>query len=115
MDGGSLIELRCVSSGHFSRFGVYGAIMFADLPKPCLCLCLCALFACQAAASAPGPKTPAVLESIPATPGSVAGSSAPELLRVSRMSAATQAERDYFLYLPAGHATDKARSWPVLL
>jgi len=31
------------------------------------------------------------------------------------MSAATHAERDYFLYLPAGHASMPDRLWPVLL
>jgi hypothetical protein len=41
--------------------------------------------------------------------------SPPELLRVSRISAATHAERDYFLYLPAGYADDPTRRWPVML
>jgi predicted peptidase len=37
------------------------------------------------------------------------------LLRVSYASPSTQAERDYFLYLPAGYADDPAARWPVLL
>jgi predicted peptidase len=31
------------------------------------------------------------------------------------MSAATHAERDHFLYLPAGYADDPSKQWPVLL
>jgi len=38
-----------------------------------------------------------------------------QLLRVSRRSAATHAERDYFLYLPVGYASLPDRRWPVLL
>jgi dienelactone hydrolase len=38
-----------------------------------------------------------------------------QLLRLTRPSAATQAERDHFLYLPAGYAEDPARRWPVML
>jgi len=37
----------------------------------------------------------------------------PRLLRESYHSEATGAERDYFVYLPAGHAS--RRDWPVLL
>ncbi len=43
------------------------------------------------------------------------GASAPELRRVSYQSAATQRERDYFLYLPRGHASEANRMWPVLV
>jgi predicted peptidase len=38
-----------------------------------------------------------------------------QLLRVSYQSQATQAERDYFLYLPTGHADAPDKRWPVLL
>jgi pimeloyl-ACP methyl ester carboxylesterase len=38
-----------------------------------------------------------------------------ELLRVSRVSAATHAERDYFLYLPRGFRKESQQLWPVLL
>jgi pimeloyl-ACP methyl ester carboxylesterase len=41
--------------------------------------------------------------------------SAPQLLRVSRTSQATHAERDHYLYLPAGHATSTEQRWPVIL
>ena len=37
----------------------------------------------------------------------------PELRRVSYHSARTGAERDYFVYLPRGHAARK--DWPVIL
>jgi predicted peptidase len=37
----------------------------------------------------------------------------PELRRVSYQSARTGKERDYFVYLPPGHA--KRKSWPVML
>jgi len=39
--------------------------------------------------------------------------SQPELRRVSYRSARTGAERDYFVYLPPGHASQ--REWPVML
>ncbi len=39
--------------------------------------------------------------------------SEPELRRVAYASALTGAERDYFVYLPRGHAQSK--SWPVIL
>ena len=39
--------------------------------------------------------------------------SEPQLRRVSYMSARTGKERDYFVYLPPGHATRK--NWPVML
>jgi predicted peptidase len=41
--------------------------------------------------------------------------SAPELLRISRMSDATRAERDHYLYLPEGFRSRAAEKWPVLL
>jgi predicted peptidase len=37
------------------------------------------------------------------------------LLRISRMSAATGAERDFFLYLPRGFDAMPEQRWPVLL
>ena len=39
----------------------------------------------------------------------------PRLLRLSRPSAATGAERDFFLYLPRGFDATPDRRWPVLL
>jgi predicted peptidase len=42
-----------------------------------------------------------------------AGSSKPELRRISYHSARTGKERDYFVYLPPGHA--QKRNWPVML
>jgi predicted peptidase len=50
-----------------------------------------------------------------AAPVSLAANAAsePELRRVSYKSARTGKERDYFVYLPPGHATQK--SWPVIL
>ncbi|MGC4063215.1 MAG: prolyl oligopeptidase family serine peptidase [Polyangiaceae bacterium] len=41
--------------------------------------------------------------------------SPPELLRISRSSATTHAERDHFLYLPEGYRTRASETWPVLL
>jgi len=41
------------------------------------------------------------------------GSSEPELRRISYHSARTGKERDYFVYLPPGHAHGK--NWPVML
>jgi pimeloyl-ACP methyl ester carboxylesterase len=37
------------------------------------------------------------------------------LVRISRVSAATHAERDHFLYLPKGFRKDSQQLWPVLL
>lgn len=37
------------------------------------------------------------------------------LLRRRYFSAATQAEREYFVYLPVGHGDDPVRRWPVML
>ena len=49
-----------------------------------------------------------------ATAGNAATKSAgPELRRVSYQSARTGAQRDYFVYLPPGHAQRK--NWPVML
>lgn len=42
-----------------------------------------------------------------------AAASPPELRRISYKSARTGQERDYFVYLPPGHA--KGKSWPVML
>ena len=47
------------------------------------------------------------------TAGSRQSASGPELRRVSYQSARTGKERDYFVYLPAGHA--KQKNWPVML
>lgn len=52
------------------------------------------------------PPTPAAHDSEPP---------APELLRKSRVSAATRAERDHFVYLPRGYRKDSDQRWPVLL
>jgi predicted peptidase len=41
--------------------------------------------------------------------------SAAQLLRKSRLSEATHAERDHFLYLPRGFESSGDRLWPVLL
>jgi pimeloyl-ACP methyl ester carboxylesterase len=38
-----------------------------------------------------------------------------ELIRISRVSAATHAERDHFLYLPKGYRKESNQLWPVLL
>ncbi len=38
-----------------------------------------------------------------------------QLLRRRYFSTATQAEREYFIYLPAGHGDDPGRRWPVML
>lgn len=42
-------------------------------------------------------------------------SSEPQLLRKPYQSAATQKQREYFLYLPRGYETDKEKIWPVIL
>lgn len=41
--------------------------------------------------------------------------SPPELTRVSYMSEATGAGRDYFVYLPAGYRSDPQKKWPVIM
>jgi predicted peptidase len=51
--------------------------------------------------------------SITATGHAAAKTAGPELRRVSYRSARMGAERDYFVYLPPGHATRK--DWPVML
>jgi dienelactone hydrolase len=53
--------------------------------------------------------------SVPRAAPAMATASAAQLLRVSRMSQATHAERDYFLYLPAGFAERTSERWPVML
>lgn len=87
---------------------------------------ICAALACSAPGGVrPAPSAPAGDGSgaPPVDPAHVApigGNTAPasvspaELTRVSHTSAATHAERDYFLYLPAGYASSDER-WPVLL
>jgi predicted peptidase len=41
--------------------------------------------------------------------------SPPDLTRASYMSEATGAERDYFVYLPAGYRSEPGRKWPVIM
>jgi predicted peptidase len=41
--------------------------------------------------------------------------SEPELQRLSYQSKTQNTERDYFVYLPKGYATDKEKKWPVIL
>jgi dienelactone hydrolase len=86
-----------------------------------------ALLACQATTAAPPASSPTVASEPlgagepPADPATAAAtladpaSSAAQLLRVSRESAATHARRDHFLYLPAGHALEPDKRWPVIL
>ena len=69
-----------------------------------------ALGACQPPAATPTPQTAATPAATATGPVSPA-----QLLRVTRQSAATHAERDHYLYLPAGHATSPDKLWPVLL
>jgi predicted peptidase len=66
------------------------------------------------AATSPAASSPEAMEDLGARHPAQATSAA-ELLRVSYQSAATHAERDYFLYLPAGYADDPAARWPVML
>lgn len=86
------------------------------------------LAGCSAASLPPEPATAAgapaaagpEASAAPRTGAATAAAATPataeaQLLRVSRMSAATHAERDYFLYLPAGHALEPSKRWPVLL
>jgi len=69
-----------------------------------------ALGSCQPSAAAPTPQTAA------APVGAQAATESPaQLLRVTRPSAATHADRDHYLYLPAGHATSPDKLWPVVL
>jgi len=72
------------------------------------------LVGCQGTSPAPvaaSPEAPAPSSAASEAPSAAAA----QLLRVSRMSLATHAERDHFLYLPAGHALDPDKRWPVLL
>jgi dienelactone hydrolase len=96
----------------------------------------CALLACQGSSPPPAAVSPDAIgergeagaETRGASPGSspaeAAGagatlaepaSAAPQLLRLSRTSAATHAERDHFLYLPAGYELEPSRRWPVIV
>ena len=45
----------------------------------------------------------------------VDGRSQAQLLRRSYMSTATEKQREYFLYLPAGYHTETGKRWPVIL
>jgi len=87
------------------------------VPVPFLYMLAGTTLACQriSAPSAPGNAgaPPTVAASAAAALATVASSA--QLLRVSRMSAATHAERDHFLYLPAGYADEPDKRWPVLL
>jgi predicted peptidase len=77
--------------------------------KPAFCgLAFALASGCQSAATA-SPSN------VPSAAAPTAALSPPELLRVTRMSQATHAERDYFLYLPAGYASTPSKLWPVLL
>jgi pimeloyl-ACP methyl ester carboxylesterase len=60
-------------------------------------------------AEAPTTAAPAPVAPVAAAP------SPAQLLRVSRLSSATHAERDHYLYLPAGYADEPDKLWPVLL
>jgi len=51
----------------------------------------------------------------PLAPASTSVASPAQLLRLTQKSSATHAERDYYLYLPAGYADDPQRRWPVML
>jgi pimeloyl-ACP methyl ester carboxylesterase len=74
---------------------------------------------CQPATGAAPPNTPQGPARPPApAPAREAAdppSAGAQLLRVSRQSEAMHAERDYFLYLPKGHASSPGKLWPVLL
>jgi len=79
---------------------------------------------CHATSPAPVAQSPAVAPAAAAdaaeAPGSASpapppATAAPQLLRVSRMSAATHAERDHLLYLPAGYELAPDERWPVLV
>lgn len=48
-------------------------------------------------------------------PAQVDGRSQPQLLRRPFKPADGTAERDYFLYVPAGFYTEAGREWPVML
>jgi poly(3-hydroxybutyrate) depolymerase len=90
------------------------------------CLSVGASVACHPPppAAAPAAEAPAVVEDKAATqpgaPGAavaaaIGAGSAAQLLRRSRVSQATHAERDHFLYLPRGFESSGERRWPVLL
>lgn len=64
-------------------------------------------------AAAEGAEAATTAASAPAAPA--AAPSPAQLLRVSRMSLATHAERDHFLYLPAGYGDAPDQRWPVML
>jgi pimeloyl-ACP methyl ester carboxylesterase len=64
--------------------------------------------------AAPAAEAPVVVEVNPEPAAASAGSPA-QLLRRTRLSQATRAERDYFLYLPRGFDGSAERRWPVLL
>jgi pimeloyl-ACP methyl ester carboxylesterase len=71
--------------------------------------------ASEATSAAPG--NPALLASENAGNPAAHDSEPPpaELVRISRVSAATRTERDHFLYLPKGFRKDSRQLWPVLL
>jgi predicted peptidase len=82
------------------------------VPVPLLSLLagISALMACQRVTAPQAPASAAA----PPTPTTNAPSPA-QLLRVSRMSAATHADREHLLYLPAGYADEPDKRWPVML
>jgi pimeloyl-ACP methyl ester carboxylesterase len=107
-------------SDNARAFGYTRAMESSSAPSPFRCtlttLGLVVAAACQPVAAAPAAATPSnAAPGSASSSGSAAAASPAQLLRVSRMSAATHAERDYFLYLPAGYADDPAKLWPVML
>jgi pimeloyl-ACP methyl ester carboxylesterase len=69
----------------------------------------------SAASSPPVTSTAAAPETAAST--SLGGAEVPpaQLLRISRVSQATHAERDTFLYLPKGYVESSEQRWPVML
>ena len=67
------------------------------------------------------PVEPATASAVASASAASAAAASPaverpaQLLRVTRVSQATQAERDHFLYLPKGYDESSSELWPVLL
>lgn len=110
-----VLTLGCGASGHPPRSAeVAPSPAESAAPSP-------------AERAAPGaeasPRASADVASEPSTPpANGAAAAAPaeleppaRLLRVSRVSQATGAERDYFLYLPRGYVSPSSQRWPVML
>ncbi|HWO13789.1 MAG TPA: prolyl oligopeptidase family serine peptidase [Polyangiaceae bacterium] len=68
---------------------------------------------CAAAATPVAPAASAA--SVTEAPQLPASASPAQLIRLSRVSQATRAERDTFVYLPAGYAAGSDQRWPVLM